>query len=126
MPVGAPAFDHYRIQVDDNADFSSPVIDQNVAGITNSSTTPAAPLAANTKFYWRVSAYNGSGQYSSWSLSRSFRSAIAPPTLSSPGNGTSTANKKPVFDWNDPTGATGYTLQISKNNTFTSLVGTYN
>jgi hypothetical protein len=42
------------------------------------------------------------------------------------GGFTTTTNRKPTFDWNDPAGATGYTIQISKNATFTSLVGTYN
>ena len=31
VPLGAPAFDHYLLQVDDNPDFSSPLINQNSA-----------------------------------------------------------------------------------------------
>jgi large repetitive protein len=46
--------------------------------------------------------------------------------LQAPSNGFSTTNKKPAFDWNDPVGATGFTIQISKNAGFISLVGTYN
>jgi hypothetical protein len=125
MPAGT-IFDHYRLQVDDTADFSSPVIDQEVAGVAHSSYTPVAPLAANTKFYWRVSAYNNLGQYSSWSAVRIFRTAIAPPALVSPADGVNPGSRKPTFEWDDVTGATGYTIQISKNNTFTSLVGAYN
>jgi hypothetical protein len=33
---------------------------------------------------------------------------------------------KPVFDWQDVPGATGYTLQVSRNNSFTLIVLTAN
>ena len=65
------------------------------------------------------------GKVSAWSEVRIFRTAILPPTLSAPPNGLGTANQKPTFDWNDPAGATGYIIQISKNVGFTSLVGKY-
>jgi hypothetical protein len=122
-PPGSPAFDHYRVQVDDNADFSSPVIDENVPGlVTNSSYTPGTPLASNTKFYWRVSSYNISGQYSTWSLVRYFRTAILPPILSAPADTITVPSLRPTFDWGNVAGANGYTIQASKNNTFTPLV----
>jgi hypothetical protein len=127
VPTGAPAFDHYRVQVDDNADFFSPALDQDVPGpATNSNYTPPDPLASNTKFYWRVSSYNEDEEYSAWSAVRTFRTALLPPTLLLPADDATITNRRPTFDWDDPAGATGYTLQISKNNTFTSLVGTYN
>ena len=126
VPVGT-IFDHYEVQVDDDADFPNAEIDHVVAApVTNSSYIPDTDLAANTKFYWRVRAYNTLGQYGSWSLVRYFRTAITPPAMISPLNGASTSVKRPVFDWDDPAGATGYTIQISRNNTITSLVGTYN
>ena len=69
----APAFDHYRVQVADNADFSNPVLDHDVAGISNSFYTLITPLAPKTKYYWRVSAYDAKGEYSAWSAVRIFR-----------------------------------------------------
>jgi bacillolysin len=123
VPAGAPAFDHYRVQVDDDADFSSPVIDQDVPGpATNSSYTPGSDLASNTKYYWRVSSYNIDGDYSAWSAVRYFRTALLPPVLTSPADGVDVPSRRPAFDWEDVAGATGYTLQVSKNVTFTQVV----
>jgi hypothetical protein len=122
-PPGAPAFDHYRVQVDDNADFSSPVIDVNVPGpVANSNYAPVTPLASNTRFYWRVSSYNVSGQYSAWSLVRYFRTAILPPVLSGPADTITVSSLRPTFDWGDVIGANGYAIQASKFNTFSPLV----
>jgi parallel beta-helix repeat protein len=116
------AFDHYQIQVDDNADFSSSVIDANVSGVSNHTYTPSADLNSNTKYYWRVRTWNTAGDYSDWSTVRSFREAILPPGLVTPIGGITVGNRKPVFDWNDATGATGYTLQVSLNSSFSSYV----
>ncbi len=121
VPTGAPAFDHYRLQLDDNSDFSSMVIDRNVVGTTNSSYS--IPLASNTKFFWRVSSYNILGKSSSWSKVGTFRTAFQPPTLSAPDNVAILLNNPPTLDWNDVPGVTGYTVQISRTNNFTSLVG---
>jgi peptide/nickel transport system substrate-binding protein len=73
VPTGAPAFDYYRVELADNAGFASPVIDASVAGQTNSSYTLLSPLAALTKYYWRVQACNINAECSSWSKVRTFR-----------------------------------------------------
>ena len=126
IPAGT-AFDHYQVQVADNATFTAPAVDE--FGLTDRLVheyTPGVDLNPNTKYYWRVRAYNADNEYSAWSLVRTFRTAITPPTLLLPAPGSSTSNKKPFFDWDDMAGANGYTIQISKNAGFTSLVGTYN
>jgi hypothetical protein len=111
------------VQVDDNADFSSPVIDENVPGsATNSSFRPGTPLASNTKYYWRVSSYNIDSDYSAWSAVRYFRTAIARPTLIFPADGSTGLSRRPLLDWSDADGATGYSIQISKDDTFTQVV----
>ena len=66
--------------------------------------------------------WNTAGDYSAWSAVRSFREAMLPPGLVSPIGGITVGNRKPVFDWGDVTGATKYTLQVSLNSSFTSLV----
>jgi hypothetical protein len=53
---------------------------------------------------------------------RKFRTAITAPVLLTPTDGTTTTNHKPTFDWADVTGAKNYTIQVSRNTTFTSLV----
>jgi sugar lactone lactonase YvrE len=124
LPAGA-TFDHYQIQIATDAAFSSPVIDENIAGITNSTYTPSVDLAHNTKFYWRVRAANLAGGTSNWSLIRYFRTLMDAPTLVSPANGFDSLSQRPAFDWDDVTGPSGvadYIIQISKNNTFTQVV----
>ena len=49
---------------------------------------------------------------------RYFREAMLAPTLVSPLGGITVPSLKPTFDWNDVTGATSYTLQVSLSNVF--------
>jgi len=116
-------FGHYQIQVADNAAFTSPAIDDNtITSITAHELTPGSDLNPNKTYYWRVRAYNTHGEYSSWSLVRTFRTAISTPVLLTPTDGATTTNRKPIFDWADVGGASNYTIQVSRNETFTSLV----
>ena len=61
----------YQVQVDDNSDFSSPLLDQ--ALLTASDYTMAAgeTLPAGT-YYWRVRAIDGAGNASAWTSAWSF------------------------------------------------------
>jgi hypothetical protein len=63
--VGATS---YRIQVDDDASFSSPEIDTTTS---DSNYRPTAPLSIGSDYYWRVRA-SGSCGTSSWSSAWSF------------------------------------------------------
>jgi hypothetical protein len=130
VPAGASAFDRYQVQIDDSAGFLHPELDS--AGLALHltlsrllATEYAYALAPNTRYYWRVRAFNVVGEYSTWSAVRYFRTAIPPPTLSAPLAGDHPLHRRPTFDWDDVPGATGYVLQISKNSTFTLLVGSY-
>jgi hypothetical protein len=89
-PVGT-TFLHYQVQLDDNSDFSSPMINEFTTNgdITDSDFTPATDLPSNTKYYWRVSAINivdGKQHQSGWSK-RSFRAVPLSPTQILPANG---------------------------------------
>ena len=112
----------YHVVVATDAAFTA-VVRTGPSGTTNWDVNPA--LLSNNLYYWRAQACNGSSECSDWSAAHYFRTAIAPPTLLSPADGTGTPVKKPVFDWNDPAGATGYTIQIARGDSFMSLVGTY-
>jgi M6 family metalloprotease-like protein len=126
MPTGT-MFDHYNIQVADNAGFVSPVIDESaIIVITAHQFIPPSDLTPNTKYYWRVRSYNTNGEYSIWSAVRSFRTAVISPTLVAPADTVLVPSLRPTFDWSDVSGASGYTLQISKNGTFTQLLSTVN
>jgi len=56
--------ENYRLQVATDAGFLNVMIDE--AGISDTGFTPAADLASNTEYFWRVGAFNtcGSGDYS--------------------------------------------------------------
>lgn len=117
--------DHYQLQVDNNSDFSSPELDTTAMGAT-SEHTPVSDLSSGVKLYWRVRAWNNAGGTSNWSSVRYVRMAYAPPALILPGDFASGVILKPVFDWTDVPNATSYTLQVSKNNTFTQVTLTRN
>ena len=108
----------YEILVDNNADFSSPVINQ--TGLTVSEFTAVSALSNGT-YYWKVRGTNASGA-GTYSSSWSFSIGAAPgiPVLVSPANGSLTTDTTPAFDWNDVTDATSYTILIDNNSDFSS------
>jgi hypothetical protein len=108
-------FKHYQLQVDDNIDFSSPVIDD--TSITDRLTVQfqvVTPLAHNTRFYWRVRAVNTDDEVGNWSTIRYFRTAIDAPVLVTPTDGATAVSRKPILDWENVPGNTGYVLQVWK------------
>jgi hypothetical protein len=113
LPAGA-TLSHYQVQMDNDPDFSSTLLDTNV-GV---SSLAVGPLDPNIRYYWRVRAWNTDGDASAWSAVRSFREAILPPVLLSPAGGITTPDRRPTFDWSDVAGATGYTIQVSLNSNF--------
>ena len=116
MPAGT-TFQKYEVQMATNSTFTT---DTTLADVAISEyTTPA--LTPNTKVFWRVRAYNTLGQYGSWSTARYFRVAYAAPVLVSPIGGITVSGLKPLLDWDLVLGATSYTVQVSMNNTFTTL-----
>jgi predicted phage tail protein len=109
--------------VDNNADFSSPVL--NKSGITASSRT-LGTLADGT-YYWRVRVVDGAGNTSAWTAAWSFTVDIVTPSVPAllyPANGTVTSDTTPWLDWSDVTDATGvqYRLQVDNNADFSSPV----
>ena len=89
--------------------------------LTESTFTPTAALAVGT-FYWRVNA-TSSTETTNWSDVWSFTVEEEPPVLEIPAlivpaDGSSSVEAVPTFDWEDVTGATGYTLQYGTDETF--------
>ncbi len=118
LPAGT-TFDHYQVQVAADALFSSPEVNESALLDLNSSEfTPLADLTPNTRYYWRVRAFNTAGQYSNWSYVRIFRTALLPPNLIEPPEGEPVLTARPTFDWSDVSGASRYSIQIANNNTF--------
>jgi photosystem II stability/assembly factor-like uncharacterized protein len=114
VPPGT-TLDYYQVQLATSSSFTSPLY----SATTTLSVFPLpTPLDPNCVYYWRVRTFSTAGQYSVWSSVWSFRTVLLPPALLAPANGRMTANRRPTFDWADITGATSYTIQVSRYSNF--------
>lgn len=112
--------EEYRIRVDDDADFSSPVIDFTTS-LQNF--VPGMPLAPNTTYYWTVTAINPNGTIVSTPVSRMFTTIGAAPTafnLISPPDGPNIATSTPTLVWSMSGGAQTYNVQVDEDPGFGS------
>lgn len=129
MPIlkwshAARAPESYQIQISDNKDFASPVVDDVVA--EDPTTTPeyeASGLMEDTLYYWRVRSQSADGFYSNWTGMRIlYTTPSAPASLTNPGDPTDSL--QPVLEWEPVETARSYWIQIAKSDTFskTSIV----
>jgi hypothetical protein len=121
IPAGT-AFSYYHVQITSDNTFFFVDWEDVVYGLNNHGYTIPFDLNPNTKYYWRILAMNTNGDYSPWSPVRYFRVTMNPPFLFYPVTGDVTPDLRPYFDWDDVTGATGYTLQASQYSNFTSTI----
>jgi C1A family cysteine protease len=119
------SFGFYQVEVATDAGFVNFVTGTTITGLAGHAWDVIPDLLPRATYYWHVKACNDHAECSAWTTARTLRTAIAPPTLLAPATGTHSITYRPTFDWDDPAGATGYTLLISRNPGFTSLVGTY-
>lgn len=124
--VSDPSGVSYRLQVDNDTDFSSPCV--NMHGARNAEYTLTEHLAlADGEYYWRVCAVDGVGREGEWAAVWYFTVNTGPPPrtwLVSPANGSETDDTTPSFDWGSvcaPSGVT-YWLQIAYDYAFSSVV----
>lgn len=108
---GAPA---YQVQVDDNANFSSPVVD---TVVPKKNSFKLKILNFGT-YYWHVRAKQSNGVWTGWSTTRS----LTFTALKSPKNGTHLKTNKPPLSWMKISGASSYHLQVATDPNFTNLV----
>jgi hypothetical protein len=115
IALGAPSFGHYHIQLARDSAFTDLVINQDI-GIApeESAVALTIPLTPDSKYWWRVRAFNSLEEYSSWSAVRYFKTAIRPTSLVSPAQGELPLSLRPSFNWQAVPGAVSYTLQISR------------
>ena len=117
----------YSVQLSTSASFAT--IALSATGITGTSLAVTG-LAGNTVYYWRVAATNLGGT-SSYSSANSFSTAViitkpTTPVLTSPLNAATGIAIPTTLTWNKVTGATSYSVQVSKTNTFTTSSLVYN
>ncbi len=111
IPTGAALLANYQLQLDDNGDFSSPLIDRN--DLTATSLDLADALADNQKYFWRVRSINTTGDMSAWSTVYILRTPLITPTPESPANASAVNVLRPTFTWTVSPGASSYNLMVS-------------
>jgi hypothetical protein len=118
--IGLPAATEYEVEIASDAAFISDEAKYKT-GTAVVAYTLSAELTPGKNWFWRVRSYNGS-DFSNWSAARSFKESIAAPVLRTPANLEVINDYTPTMDWIPVIGGTTYTLQVSKNATFSSLV----
>ena len=109
----------YKLQVDNNADFSSPEIDLNRP--VSTSYTPLTDLAFD-HYQYRMQVRTASG-WSNWTPAYTFTvtpTPPVPPVLQAPVNGYITNDATPEFTWLSAVNGVRYEIQISKSTSFTT------
>ena len=119
--VTASSTVHYQIQVDNNADFSSPVVSK--TWVSYSYYTVTTSLSFST-YYWRVRSVDADGNLSAWTAPWSFRVAVAVPALVSPAAGAVVTDHTPYLDWSKVSASSTvhYRLQVDNDADFSSPV----
>ena len=123
----------YQIQVGNDSNFSSPVVDQ--SGLSSSNYSISS--LPNGTYYWRVRVKDAANNYSSWTQVFTFTlqsgggggdtTPPPAPTLLSPANNATITSLPIVFDWTDvddnQTGGSNpctYRLQVDNDSDFSS------
>ncbi|MBN1950953.1 MAG: T9SS type A sorting domain-containing protein [Bacteroidales bacterium] len=109
----------YALQLDDNADFSSPLVDQSVAGTSYN----CSGLSETTEYFWRVKGVGSCSMESDWTTSRSFQTGSAgldAPELSSPADMSGDQSLSLTLSWDAVGDATVYQVQLDDNEDFSS------
>ncbi|MGQ9832504.1 MAG: glycoside hydrolase family 78 protein [Candidatus Villigracilaceae bacterium] len=124
VPAGV-TFNRYEVQLSDAADFSNLIVDEDITDINHHYYQVPISLNPNTTYYWRVQSVANDEDFSNWAT-RSFRTALLPPqTLINPADEQPAHTRRPTFEWDAVSGATGYTIQLSTVPTFATVNYTY-
>jgi len=117
---GGGEYGDFRIQIDNNADFSSPVIDHTLGNFNTFYTVPT-PLASDT-YYWHVREKDYfTNIWDSYSATWSFTLELSPteaPTLLLPTDEDYINDDTPYLDWSAVPLATSYQYQIATTTLF--------
>ena len=112
----------YQIQIDENANFATPVQDH--VGAPDELLYAADPLADGT-YFWRVRGINGVGVAGQWSTTWRFTVDTTPPvapSLISPANLSALSDTTPKFSWERIKDAKTYHLLVSTDPALTSPI----
>lgn len=124
LPTGT-VFESYELQIASDAAFlqGSIVLNEHITSRGRPVyTVGAGVLAPNTKYYWRVRAFNTLAHFSNWSAVRTIRAAMLPPVLLEPVLGSTALTPRPAMSWQPVDGAASYQIQFSLTSTFSELL----
>ena len=117
----------YTIQIDDDANFSDPMINQatDATSYTPQETQTSASLAPGTQYYWRVAMRRSDSVIGHWTDAMAFTKSSLAPELVAPTEGA-TLDQQPTLQWQavlTPTtqprlAAPSYRVQIANNTAF--------
>jgi hypothetical protein len=114
-----PGADKYRLRLVE-ADTGTQVLSK---AISKTSYTLDTALEPDT-YYWRVRGLNDCGA-GNWALRRAVTikpTRPKPPQLQQPETGSLVCDLRPVLNWDDVKGATGYRIQVDRDSSFVSPV----
>ena len=107
----------YELWVDNNADFASPEIRENISTVTH---TPTSELADGT-YSWRVMAFRADDTELGWSPTWTFAvdtQAPGSPQLREPENNAENNTSRTTFVWTEPEPNLTYEIQIDAEASF--------
>ncbi|MEX0608998.1 MAG: T9SS type A sorting domain-containing protein [Balneolaceae bacterium] len=93
-------------------------------GAISDTTVTLSGLDLETHYYWRIKAANSTGD-SDWSEVRAFTTIVTDqsiPSLLTPINEAENLDTTLTLDWSEPENADEYQLQLSKDDSFASLI----
>lgn len=106
----------YTIQVDDDSDFSSPLVDETTFNLKQDIVLPDS----NTRYFYRLRSSDGSCE-SDWSEIRTFLTAYPQTAFLFPEDTMECIMIRDTFYWNSVPDAAAYTIQISRDEEFNSI-----
>jgi len=115
-----PMTNFYKVQVDNDLTFLSPLVDTSITGLTDTILTTSAPNYGSS-YFWRVRSFYFNGVnfvYSDWSSIWQFSVRSEVPLLLSPTNDAVDVTPPPTLDWREVGGAVSYHLQVDDNFVF--------
>ena len=116
----------YQLDVSTNNAFSSYVSGYQNLNVGNVVSWSVTGLSQATTYYYRVRAYNGAlGSDNSGAISVTTIIPGSPPPAPAANAATGVTNTAFTANWSSASGATGYQLDVSTNNTFSNYVSGY-
>ncbi len=110
--------DRYKLEVNTSIDFTAPVIYD--ADTININSRIISGLKDNNKYYWRVTAFNESGNISD--TSEIFVFTTSQTILSATSNGAVAVGLNPTLVWLKTDGANKYKLEVNTTEDFTGEI----